>query len=68
MQPILSQAYHWCPDFEAASAEFSRILKPNGAVAYTWNLEDKSAIDLVYDSFRWSHIFLQGRGAMGLRS
>lgn len=47
MQPIPSQAYHWCPDYEAASAEFSRILKPNGTVAFVWNLEDKSVIDLV---------------------
>jgi hypothetical protein len=49
MQSILSQAYHWCPDYDAASVEFSRILKPDGAqaVAYIWNLEDRSVIDLV---------------------
>jgi SAM-dependent methyltransferase len=52
MQLILPQAYHWCPDYDAASAEFSRILKPNGTVAYIWNLEDRSVIDLVYGSFR----------------
>lgn len=46
IQLILSQAYHWCPDYEAASAEFSRILKSNGSVAYVWNLEDKFVIDL----------------------
>jgi len=43
---VIAQAYHWCPDYEAASAEFSRILKPNGTVAYIWNLEDR-------DGARW---------------
>lgn len=37
------QAFHWCPDFDRASAEFSRILKPDGAVIFIWNLEDRYA-------------------------
>ena len=56
-QSILSQAYHWCPDYDAASTEFSRILKPNGTVAFIWNLEDRSIIDLDFDSFRSSLLF-----------
>jgi len=43
---VIAQAYHWCPDYEAASVEFSRILKPMGIVAYIWNLEDR-------DRARW---------------
>jgi SAM-dependent methyltransferase len=35
------QAFHWCPDYDAAAAEFSRILKPHGLVALIWNLEDR---------------------------
>ena len=65
MSSILSQAYHWCPDYEAATAEFSRILKPNGTVAYIWNLEDRSAIDLIYGLFHLSHIFFTGTGRDG---
>ncbi|EIN07332.1 S-adenosyl-L-methionine-dependent methyltransferase [Punctularia strigosozonata HHB-11173 SS5] len=38
---IIAQAFHWCPDFNAASAEFARILKPGGAVFFVWNLEDR---------------------------
>lgn len=35
------QAFHWCPDHEAAAKEFARILKPDGVVAFIWNLEDR---------------------------
>jgi hypothetical protein len=35
------QAFHWCPDYDRASAEFSRILKPDGAAIFIWNLEDR---------------------------
>lgn len=35
------QAFHWCPDYDSASKEFARILKPNGVVAFIWNLEDR---------------------------
>ncbi|KIY72187.1 S-adenosyl-L-methionine-dependent methyltransferase [Cylindrobasidium torrendii FP15055 ss-10] len=38
----IAQAFHWCPDYDAASAEFARILKPNGVVAFIWNLEDRN--------------------------
>jgi len=38
---ISFQAFHWCPDYDAAAAEFSRILKPTGSVALIWNLEDR---------------------------
>lgn len=37
------QAFHWCPDYDKASAEFARALKPGGIVAFIWNLEDRSA-------------------------
>ncbi|KAA1471123.1 S-adenosyl-L-methionine-dependent methyltransferase [Dentipellis sp. KUC8613] len=40
---VIAQAFHWCPDFDAASKEFSRILKPDGIVALIWNLEDRDA-------------------------
>ncbi|KAF5357964.1 hypothetical protein D9756_001532 [Leucocoprinus leucothites] len=40
---VIAQAYHWCPDFDLASAEFARILAPNGTVACIWNLEDRHA-------------------------
>jgi len=40
----LFQAFHWCLDYDAAAAEFSRILKPGGIVALIWNLEDRSVI------------------------
>ncbi|KDR81644.1 hypothetical protein GALMADRAFT_239720 [Galerina marginata CBS 339.88] len=39
---VIAQAFHWCPDYDAASAEFARILKPDGAVALIWNLEDRT--------------------------
>jgi ubiquinone/menaquinone biosynthesis C-methylase UbiE len=35
------QAFHWCPDYDRACAEFARILKPDGIVAFIWNLEDR---------------------------
>ncbi|KAG7452431.1 S-adenosyl-L-methionine-dependent methyltransferase [Guyanagaster necrorhizus] len=38
-----ARAFHWCPDFDAASVEFARILKPGGVVAFIWNLEDRDA-------------------------
>ncbi|CCM02384.1 uncharacterized protein FIBRA_04480 [Fibroporia radiculosa] len=44
---IIAQAYHWCPDYDAASAEFARILKPNGVVAFVWNLEDRDGAEWV---------------------
>ncbi|KAF9053225.1 S-adenosyl-L-methionine-dependent methyltransferase [Panaeolus papilionaceus] len=38
---LIAQAYHWCPDYEAASVEFGRVLKENGTVGFIWNLEDR---------------------------
>ncbi|KAL0946845.1 hypothetical protein HGRIS_013013 [Hohenbuehelia grisea] len=38
---IVAQAFHWCPDYDSAAAEFARILKPDGAVVLVWNLEDR---------------------------
>ncbi|KAH7905618.1 S-adenosyl-L-methionine-dependent methyltransferase [Hygrophoropsis aurantiaca] len=38
---IIAQAFHWCPDYDKACAEFARILKKNGAVIFIWNLEDR---------------------------
>ncbi|KAF9454528.1 S-adenosyl-L-methionine-dependent methyltransferase [Macrolepiota fuliginosa MF-IS2] len=40
---VIAQAYHWCPDYDLASAEFARVLKDNGTVVYVWNLEDRGA-------------------------
>ncbi|KAL4253192.1 S-adenosyl-L-methionine-dependent methyltransferase superfamily protein [Abortiporus biennis] len=40
---VIAQAFHWCPDYNKASAEFSRILKPHGIVILIWNLEDRDA-------------------------
>ncbi|KAJ4480104.1 S-adenosyl-L-methionine-dependent methyltransferase [Lentinula aciculospora] len=42
---IIAQAYHWAhPAYDAASAEFARILKPiGGVVVYVWNLEDQGS-------------------------
>lgn len=39
---IIAQAFHWCPDYGKASAEFARILKKDGAVVFMWNLEDRN--------------------------
>ena len=38
---IVAQAFHWCPDYNKASIEFARVLKPGGIVALIWNLEDR---------------------------
>ncbi|KAJ8462808.1 hypothetical protein ONZ45_g17803 [Pleurotus djamor] len=40
---VIAQAFHWCPDFDRAAAEFARILKPDGVLAMVWNLEDRDA-------------------------
>lgn len=37
---VIAQAYHWCPDYDKAVAEFNRALSPNGRVVFIWNLED----------------------------
>lgn len=44
---IIAQAFHWCPNFEAAVQEFGRILKPGGVVVLIWNLEDREAAQWV---------------------
>jgi len=36
-----SQAFHWYPDYEKAAQEFARVLKPQGTLAFIWNLEDR---------------------------
>ncbi|KAL5511249.1 hypothetical protein ACEPAH_4464 [Sanghuangporus vaninii] len=38
---IIAQAFHWCPDFDAALTEFARVLKPDGVAVLIWNLEDR---------------------------
>jgi len=40
---VVAQAFHWCPDYDAAATEFARILKPGGIVALIWNLEDRES-------------------------
>ncbi|TFK42543.1 S-adenosyl-L-methionine-dependent methyltransferase [Crucibulum laeve] len=40
---VVAQAFHWCPDYDAASLEFARILKPQGTLIMIWNLEDREA-------------------------
>ncbi|KAH7889226.1 S-adenosyl-L-methionine-dependent methyltransferase [Phlebopus sp. FC_14] len=40
---IIAQAFHWCPNYDSACAEFARILKKDGAVVFVWNLEDRDA-------------------------
>lgn len=37
---VVAQAWHWCPDYDAALAEFARVLKPDGIAVFIWNLED----------------------------
>ncbi|KAL1944507.1 hypothetical protein VTO73DRAFT_2937 [Trametes versicolor] len=39
---VIAQAFHWCPDYDKAVAEFARVLKPEGVVAFIWNLEDRN--------------------------
>ncbi|GLB34909.1 putative methyltransferase [Lyophyllum shimeji] len=43
---VIAQAFHWCPDYDRAFAEFARILNPEGVVVLIWNLEDR-------DRARW---------------
>ncbi|KAJ7109424.1 S-adenosyl-L-methionine-dependent methyltransferase [Mycena epipterygia] len=43
---VVAQAFHWCPDYARASEEFGRILKPDGVLAFIWNLEAR-------DSAKW---------------
>lgn len=38
---VIAQAFHWCPDYDKACAEFSRILNKGGSVVFIWNLEDR---------------------------
>jgi len=44
---VVAQAFHWCPDYDAAAVEWARILKPDGVVALIWNLEDRDAAQWV---------------------
>ncbi|KAF7324792.1 CUE domain-containing protein [Mycena kentingensis (nom. inval.)] len=37
---VIAQAFHWCLDFDAAAAEFARVLKPGGVVALIWSSEN----------------------------
>jgi len=37
---VIAQAFHWCPDYDKAMAEFNRALAPDGRVVFIWNLED----------------------------
>ncbi|KAF8881985.1 S-adenosyl-L-methionine-dependent methyltransferase [Infundibulicybe gibba] len=46
---FIAQAFHWCPDYNLASAEFARILKPGGAFVCLWNVEDRSRSSWVAD-------------------
>ncbi|KAJ2915073.1 hypothetical protein MD484_g5333, partial [Candolleomyces efflorescens] len=39
---IVAQAFHWATNFDAAVAEFARILRPNAPLALIWNMEDRS--------------------------
>ncbi|KAI0670308.1 S-adenosyl-L-methionine-dependent methyltransferase [Trametes maxima] len=39
---VIAQAFHWCPDYDKAVQEFARVLKPDGIVAFIWNLEDRA--------------------------
>ncbi|KAF8881196.1 S-adenosyl-L-methionine-dependent methyltransferase [Infundibulicybe gibba] len=46
---FIAQAFHWCPDYNLASAEFARILKPDGALVCVWNLADRTRSPWVAD-------------------
>ncbi|KAF8509269.1 hypothetical protein JB92DRAFT_2947584 [Gautieria morchelliformis] len=39
---VVAQAFHWCPDYDKAMAEFNRALAPNGRAVFIWNLEDSA--------------------------
>lgn len=38
---IIAQAYHWCTDYQKSLSEIARVLKPQGKLALTWNMEDR---------------------------
>ena len=40
---VIAQAFHWCPDFDAALRSIAAHLRPGGVLALLWNLEDRSA-------------------------
>ncbi|KAJ7472291.1 S-adenosyl-L-methionine-dependent methyltransferase [Mycena galericulata] len=42
---VIAHAFHWCPDYEAAAAEFSRVIKPEGILSLIWNHEDRDAAE-----------------------
>lgn len=42
-----AQAFHWCPDYDKAMAEFNRALAPNGRVVFIWNLEGTASFTLI---------------------
>ncbi|KAF8522242.1 S-adenosyl-L-methionine-dependent methyltransferase [Hysterangium stoloniferum] len=46
---VIAQAFHWCPDYDKAMAEFNRALSPTGRVVFIWNMEGR----LTYSSTAW---------------
>jgi len=40
---VAAQAWHWCPNHDAALTEIRRALKPDGVFAVIWNMEDRDA-------------------------
>ncbi|CCV00114.1 unnamed protein product [Malassezia sympodialis ATCC 42132] len=40
---VIAQAWHWCPDFDAALRHIAASLRPGGVLALLWNLEDRDA-------------------------